>query len=244
MHYRHIVAPIRVPQDALRVRVVHVGDGDGFRAKLVVRTGIELDVNVRFGFVDAPELSQKGGPEARAFLRSLIEGAIVDLAVTNKTGTGDFIDRYGRIVGVPFLTEAASPAITPIQGPVRKVFGTRGTIVRNIELEMVLNGWAWVLDKYGPHGSYRHAQEEARRFRRGIWAFDSNLSPWAFKKQVNSGHLPPDRHLAGYSGPVTDNIVRSCPRHGCGGTMKVRKGKHGQFLGCSNFPVCKVTRRQ
>jgi hypothetical protein len=36
---------------------------------------------------------------------------------------------------------------------------------------------------------------------------------------------------------VENNI---CPR--CGGELKIRNGKHGQFYGCSNFPRCRFTK--
>lgn len=35
------------------------------------------------------------------------------------------------------------------------------------------------------------------------------------------------------------NTVRHCPQ--CGGTLVVRNGKNGEFLGCSNYPKCKYT---
>ena len=33
----------------------------------------------------------------------------------------------------------------------------------------------------------------------------------------------------------------TCPL--CGGTMYIREGKYGKFLGCSNYPNCKGTRK-
>lgn len=35
--------------------------------------------------------------------------------------------------------------------------------------------------------------------------------------------------------------IQVCPK--CGGEMKSRSGKYGQFYGCSNYPACKFTRR-
>lgn len=244
IHHKNIVAPNRVPADALRLKVLHVGDGDGFRTKIIHRPGMELDATVRFGFIDAPELKQRGGPEARDYLKSLIDGKTLDVAITEKTETGNCVDKYGRIVGVPFLTETSTLTSLPAVNPARKTFGLRHTLVRNIELEMVLNGWAWVLERYGPEGAYLDAQSDARRQRRGIWAFDSNLSPWAFKKQVHRGRLPEDRFLAGFNHQKVEAHGTDCPRHGCGGQMRLKQGKQGKFLGCSNFPQCKVTRSQ
>ncbi len=242
IQHKIIVAPHKVPADAIRLPVLHVGDGDGFRSKIERPPSIALDVTLRFGFIDAPELKQRGGPEARDFLRSLIDGKTLDVAITDKTGTGNCVDRYGRLVGVPFLTEVSTPPSMTSANPMKKVFGRRPAIVRNIELEMVLNGWAWVLERYGPEGAYRDAQTDARRRHLGIWAFDSNLTPWEFKKQVREGRLPEDRFLANYGNRNGQGVA--CPGNSCGGQMRLRQGKNGEFLGCSNFPKCKVTRNQ
>lgn len=32
-----------------------------------------------------------------------------------------------------------------------------------------------------------------------------------------------------------------CPR--CGGSLVVKKGRYGEFIGCSNFPICKYTKK-
>ena len=50
-----------------------VFDGDGFLTRVALPgTRKELEVAVRFGFIDAPELSQPGGREAQQFLSRLI----------------------------------------------------------------------------------------------------------------------------------------------------------------------------
>ena len=36
-----------------------------------------------------------------------------------------------------------------------------------------------------------------------------------------------------------DNMI--CPR--CGGNLVVRNGKYGSFIGCSNYPKCKFTKK-
>ena len=56
-------------------------------------------------------------------------------------------------------------------------------LTRNIEIEMLLNGWAWVLERYGPDEIYLEALEIAQRNKRGIWAYDDNVHPWTFKGQ-------------------------------------------------------------
>ena len=49
---------------------------------------------------------------------------------------------------------------------------------------MLLNGWAWVLERYGPDEIYFEALEIAQRNKRGIWAYDDNVHPWTFKGQT------------------------------------------------------------
>lgn len=37
-----------------------------------------------------------------------------------------------------------------------------------------------------------------------------------------------------------DNEEKKCPR--CGGSLTLRKGKYGEFLGCSGYPKCRYTK--
>ena len=48
---------------------------------------------------------------------------------------------------------------------------------------MLLNGWAWVIEKYEPDEIYFEALEIAQRNKRGIWAHEDNVPPWTFKRQ-------------------------------------------------------------
>lgn len=147
--------------DTLRVPVLKVFDGDGFLTSLGPRR-----IAVRFGFTDAPEIEQPGGQEAKAFLSSLIFDRWVELVVLFKSDTGRFVDRHGRIVAVPYLSDESALGA-----------------MRNVELEMVLNGWSWVLDRYEPGEHYLDALADARRHRRGIWALEDNVHPWDFKRE-------------------------------------------------------------
>ena len=56
-------------------------------------------------------------------------------------------------------------------------------VTRNIELEMVVNGWAWVIERYAfeQEAEYFAAQACARRDRRGLWSEDNPEAPWNFK---------------------------------------------------------------
>jgi DNA topoisomerase-3 len=37
--------------------------------------------------------------------------------------------------------------------------------------------------------------------------------------------------------------IRPCPRPGCNGHLVQRHGQYGAFLGCSNYPACRETRK-
>ena len=48
-------------------------------------------------------------------------------------------------------------------------------------------------------------------------------------------------HIENIKNNVIDNNPNKCPK--CGGQLVVRNGKYGTFIGCSNFPKCKYTRK-
>lgn len=147
-----LIAPEDPGSETIRVPVLKVFDGDGFLTRIDnPRRGASLEVTIRLGFIDAPEMEQPGGIEARDFLQSLIGGKHVDLAILIKMDTGGIIDRHKRIVAVPYLqmdqsNEANDPASA------RQFFrGVTAPSHRNIELEMILNGWAcWCLIAMAP----------------------------------------------------------------------------------------------
>src|SRR5688500_17210253 len=101
-----LIVPEEPESETLRVPVLKVFDGDGFLTRIdVPRRNVELEVAVRFGFIDAPEINQPGGREARDFLSSLISDQWLDLVILTKMDTGGIVDRYGRIVAVPYLRQ-------------------------------------------------------------------------------------------------------------------------------------------
>lgn len=232
--------------ETMRVPVVRVFDGDGFLTRLSnPQRTLEFEVAVRFGFIDAPELEQPGGQEAKQFLTSLIGGQLLDLILLMKMDTGRMIDRHSRIVAVPYLKqkrldEGRGP--TPILKRIVAGFTGDSHVWRNIELEMVLNGWAWVLDRYGPEERYFEALEDAQRHCRGIWALSNNIHPWEFKRQRYS-----EKRAQGHGSPRHQNLfseqgLSRCREEGCKGHLVQRSGRFGSFYGCSEFPHCRYSR--
>ena len=48
-------------------------------------------------------------------------------------------------------------------------------------------------------------------------------------------------HIKNIKTNIIDNDPNKCPK--CGGQLVVRNGKYGTFIGCSNYPKCKYTRK-
>ncbi|MER9814668.1 thermonuclease family protein [Mesorhizobium sp. M0129] len=235
-----IIVPENPTGDAIKVPVLKVFDGDGFltRIKASELTGSpsdqsELHVAVRFAFIDAPELEQAGGREAQDFLSALIADRWVELEIRMKMDTGRIVDRHERIVGVPYLTEEYTDAefkTSSNHSHSAAMFGGPLSVTRNIELEMVVNGWAWVLERYGPGERYMEALGDAQRHKRGIWAAqETNMPPWEFKQQKHRQKR------------LTEKTGTKCPVNGCAGNLLKRNGRFGAFFGCSTFPACKYT---
>lgn len=236
------------PAETLGVSVVKVFDGDGFLASVYhPRKDIHFEVAIRCGFIDAPEMGQPGGEQAKAFLTSLIGGKKVELVVLTKMDTGGITDRHGRIVCIPYLTdeitmEESEPEIS-VQYLLSR-FQQPRKITRNIELEMVVNGWAWVLERYDPDERYMDALSDARNHRRGIWALDENEHPWEFKKKLYQQKRTRKSVVVEQTLFSVDVSNTGCPQEGCDGRLAEKSGRYGPFLGCTNFPKCKYTRNQ
>ena len=70
-------------------QVVRVKDGDSL---IVYRRDVKRQSEIRLAGIDAPELSQPWGIQARSALRVLAGGKPVRIEVTDR-------DRYGRLIG-------------------------------------------------------------------------------------------------------------------------------------------------
>lgn len=182
--------PEEASEDEVYTAVVtKVFDGDGFLAKLwnpYAHVWIER-VPFRFAFIDAPEMEQPGGPEARDVLSRLILGKTLRLDPIGKESTGyKPIDPYRRVLCMGYLTDELAPGKVDyfLQGAYSSGTAKRARLVtRNVELEMIVNGWAWVVQQYtfDREAEYFEAQEFARRTRRGLWADNNPEAPWKFK---------------------------------------------------------------
>lgn len=49
-------------------------------------------------------------------------------------------------------------------------------------------------------------------------------------------------HIKNIKANVDKKDISKCPK--CGGTLVERESKYGKFIGCSNYPQCKYTRKK
>jgi micrococcal nuclease len=152
-------SPIRIVEGI----VVKVTDGDTIQVKTPEGTILK----VRLYGIDAPEtekysrrtgrISKAGQPYGEGAYRAL-ESKVLDKRV--RVDIVD-IDRYKRMVGIVS-------------------FGNR-----NINLEMVKEGWAWAYKEYlqRPYASeYIDAEKEARSKGLRLWQQRNPMPPWEFRK--------------------------------------------------------------
>ncbi|TPE42895.1 thermonuclease family protein [Pontibacter mangrovi] len=115
------------------------------------------EVTVRLYGIDTPEKNQAYGQKAKQYASDLSYGKKVRLIVHNT-------DRYGRTVGTIMLPDG-----------------------RNLNEEMVRNGYAWHYKAYSKDQNLANAEADARRFKRGLWQDPNPVAPWDFRKEKRNG---------------------------------------------------------
>ncbi len=128
--------------------VVHIADGD-----TITVFHDDHRVRIRLWGIDAPEMAQAWGPEAKQFTAARVEGQTVTLQVHDT-------DRYGRTVAEVILPDG-----------------------RSLNRELVRAGLAWWYRHYAPADrELAELEEQARAARRGLWADSAPIAPWDFRK--------------------------------------------------------------
>ena len=129
-----------------------VVDGDTFYLK----TPADNSIKVRLAFIDAPELNQPFGNEAKAFLKK-IEGQKVAIDVKSK-------DRYGRHVAILFHRNADINLLMIENG----------------------FAWVYTKYlKYASiprRNKYLHAESLAKENELGLWQTKEYIPPWEWRK--------------------------------------------------------------
>ncbi|GIS69919.1 MAG: hypothetical protein CM1200mP9_07400 [Gammaproteobacteria bacterium] len=176
------------PTQAVETYVERVIDGDGFVAEMEFDGSHNKATKessskkrsdqfyIRLSGIDAPEIGQPGGDEAKDFLAEIIEGKVVWLHIQGtqeQEGGGAIIDfdaafdPYYRLLGTVYFGEFKSE--------------------RNIELELVANGHAWIFPSYQKDTRYIDALSNAQKNKLGIWANEDNVAPWDYRKKEKDG---------------------------------------------------------
>lgn len=136
-------------------RVEMVNDGDTI-------TCIDHDgrhVRIRLVGIDAPELDQPRGREARAALAAKLAGGVVRVEGRSR-------DQHGRILGTLHVGD------------------------RNLNRDMVADGWAWAFTGFAEDDDLTAAEAAARLDRRGLWADPQPLAPGRWR-ELHPPHTMP-----------------------------------------------------
>ncbi|MBW4552978.1 MAG: thermonuclease family protein [Aphanocapsa sp. GSE-SYN-MK-11-07L] len=148
--------PNQTPSLVWSVVPQSVHDGDTIK---VERQGQTL--KIRFCGIDAPELKQPQGEQARNYLRSLLNQSGNQVQI-NPVDT----DRYGRTVA--------------------EVFRRQQGKLLNVNAEMTEAGWAYYYAQYANHclqkTAIATAETEAKRQKRGVWKNAKSVRPWDWRK--------------------------------------------------------------
>lgn len=143
---------------AFPAEVLSVYDGDSITARRVGPVRKKPDkIRVRIYGIDCPELGQPYGNEARELTARILDGRTVEIVPAQKGKS------YKREVGGIVLL--------------------RDMLV--IQDALVSAGLAWVDDRFCKLpvcDLWRLHQREARAARRGLWADESPVPPWTWRK--------------------------------------------------------------
>ena len=108
---------------------------------------------IRLFAIDSPEWDQPYGKAAKRELTQLVDGKQVGVKIADT-------DPYGRKVGELWLGDT------------------------KINREMVARGYAWWYQYHGPgEHDLREAEKAAQAEGRGLWAGDSPMAPWDWRRQ-------------------------------------------------------------
>ena len=110
---------------------------------------------IRLHGIDAPET--KGGQpysqKSKDYLISMIAGKTVTVEVKDT-------DRYGRYIGI-----------------------VSTSAIKDVNLEILRSGMAWHYNYYDNTPSYKTAQQQAKKAKKGLWADPSPINPYDWRKK-------------------------------------------------------------
>jgi endonuclease YncB( thermonuclease family) len=111
---------------------------------------------IRLYGIDAPEIGQEFGTEARDFVRELTAGRTMNFEHLGS-------DRYGRDVAIVRFPDG-----------------------RSLNAELVRQGYAWWSRRHAPDNlELADAEREARSQKRGLWRQAEPVPPWVWRAEIN-----------------------------------------------------------
>jgi len=143
-----ISTEILIAQESFYARVVKVSDGDTFT--VLEKSGRKT--KIRLYGVDAPELKQEYGMEAKKFTETILLNKNVKVEIKDK-------DIYGRVVADIYL----------------------GNLHFNKEIVRTGNSW-YFRRYLKNSSEMEKAEKEARDGRAGLWKKGQPTAPWIFRK--------------------------------------------------------------
>lgn len=141
----------KAPQE-FHVRKFRVQDGDS-----LIAPG---NKHIRLLCIDAPEMEQPHGVDAKRFLAELVkDGGVV---------FGKDTDQYGRLLAVVVVDAGGKQIIA--------------------NHEMISHGHAWVYRKFSdscglPENRLYAMERKARKAKRGLWRYQNPTPPWKWRYQ-------------------------------------------------------------
>ncbi len=129
-------------------RATLIPDGDGFSLDFG-----DIPIKCRLAWIDAPEMTQRYGPEARATLYHLIANQ--------------------KLKVIAFATDKYQ----------RKIVSVYNAHLEHVNYEMIWLGAAWYQPKYGKGPPrLLEADHHAQTMRQGLWQFDNPIHPTAHRE--------------------------------------------------------------
>lgn len=166
-----LLAPGAYAKDPIRTiegTVIKVSDGDTIN----VQDAMGTKVKVRLYGIDAPETEKGNKKIGRISKPGQPFGEEAYQALNSKVYRKNIkldimaVDQYKRSVGIVWLNG------------------------KNINQEMVAEGYAWAYRQYldRPHASeYIELEEQARAKRLGLWEQSNPQPPWEFRRSLKKG---------------------------------------------------------
>lgn len=130
-------------------KVTKIIDGDTIK---MVNQQNKTPYKVRIAHIDAPEIDQKFGLEAKKFLLDRIYNRDIIIKYYKK-------DKYGRIISDVLYNRKKN----------------------NIGKEILENGLAWVWH-YSNNKKYKLIELNAKKNKIGLWKYKNNLDPFLWRK--------------------------------------------------------------